>query len=131
MENFDGLLLDTHTFLWMSFAPHKLSKNAREWVTDGRTKLFLSVVSLWEIEVKHRSGQLQAEARVVDGSMRALGVRPIAISTEHVRVAAQMRASGARDPFDWMIAAQAAVERLPLVTGDEGFAGMTGVELRW
>jgi PIN domain nuclease of toxin-antitoxin system len=125
------LLLDTHTFLWASFAPQKLSAKAREWLMDGRTALYLSVASLWEIEVKHEAGQLQAEAKVVDASLRTLGVKPIAITAGHLRTAAGLGKSRGSDPFDWMIAAQAMVEGLPVVTEDAGFGRFAGLEVRW
>jgi PIN domain nuclease of toxin-antitoxin system len=131
VANTEALLLDTHVFLWACFAPQKLSKNAREWLAEGETKLYLSVASLWEIDVKHECGQLQAEAKVVDGSMRALGITPIAITAGHLRVAAGQRGSRGTDPFDWMIAAQAVAEKLPLVTGDDGFRRFSGVDVRW
>lgn len=132
MASIEALLLDTHTFLWASSAPQKLSAGARRWLQDGATQLYLSAASLWEIEAKHRGGQLHAEAKVVDGSMRALGVRPLAITAAHMRAAAGLSERGVgKDPFDWMIAAQAMAERLPLVTGDVVFGGLEGLAVRW
>ena len=133
MATDEALLLDTHTFLWASFAPKRLSKNAKEWLTKRDTILWLSVASIWEIEVKHRGGQLQADARVVDASMRNLSVRALPIGVEHVRALAALSfgLNSCPDPFDRLIAVQAMVEKLPLVTKDEAFRGFDGVEVRW
>ena len=128
----NSLLLDTHAFLWACFAPQRLSNRAREWVTDGGTKVHVSVASLWEIEVKHESGMLQADAKVVDASMRAMGIAPVAITAEHLRRAAQQwGGQRGKDPFDWMIAAQAVTEGWALVSADEGMGRFEGLEVRW
>jgi PIN domain nuclease of toxin-antitoxin system len=125
----EALLLDTHVFLWACSAPQKLSEDARVWLADGATKLFVSVASLWEIAVKHESGLLHADARAVDASLRSMGIAPLAITGEHLRVGGMRRQRGT-DPFDWLIAAQAVVEKLPVVSGDERLKGL-GVEVRW
>jgi PIN domain nuclease of toxin-antitoxin system len=48
------LLLDTHAFLWLSSAPEKMSVKAMEYCEDSANQLYLSVVSDWEIQIKHQ-----------------------------------------------------------------------------
>lgn len=131
MATIDALLIDTHTFLWASFVPERLSRNARKLLTNAETKVYLSVASLWEIELKHRKGKLQADAKVVDASMRDLQILPLAIMAAHVRALAKLKSGGCKDPFDRMIGAQALAEELPLVTADPAFDEFGGVDVRW
>ena len=130
MATTNALLLDTHTFLWAIFEPDRLSKSVQRWLTNPQTILHLSVASIWEMELKHRKGKLQAEPAVVDQQIDYLGIHALAIKVAHVRALATLPNSGHKDPFDRLIAAQAMVENLPLVTADSAFREY-GLEIRW
>lgn len=43
------VLLDTHIFIWWDSEPEKLSPNILSLLQPTDTKLYVSVVSLWEI----------------------------------------------------------------------------------
>jgi PIN domain nuclease of toxin-antitoxin system len=127
-------LLDTHVFLWSAVEPERLSRVARQLLKRTDVTLYLSVASVWEMSLKHHKGKLDnASAIVVDGQIRALSILPLSISLEHIRALAELPAplKGHKDPFDRLIAAQAMVENLPLVTADPAFAGYPRVKLRW
>ena len=49
-------LLDTCTFLWLTGQSKKLSVTSLEICKSTENTLFLSPVSVWEIEVKYRKG---------------------------------------------------------------------------
>ena len=51
------LLLDTHTFLWMSLEDPQLSETAREHLADTVNGLYLSPASYWEIAIKISIGK--------------------------------------------------------------------------
>lgn len=59
-----NLLLDTHVFIWMYDFEQRLSKTARESLADSDNKLYLSTVSIWEVQIKFRSGKLKLAAPV-------------------------------------------------------------------
>lgn len=51
-------LLDTCTFLWLVAGSDALPKAAREIIRNPDNEVFLSVVSAWEIVVKHGINKL-------------------------------------------------------------------------
>ena len=53
-----AFLLDTHTLLWAILDDDKLSENARKYITDADNVCYYSIVSLWEITIKHSLGSL-------------------------------------------------------------------------
>ena len=52
------LLLDTHTFLWWDSQPEQLSTIILELCQNPKNSLFLSVVSLWEMQIKSQLNKL-------------------------------------------------------------------------
>jgi PIN domain nuclease of toxin-antitoxin system len=46
------LLLDTHAFIWLSEDDKSLSGTIRELISDIDNSLYLSLVSVWEIQIK-------------------------------------------------------------------------------
>jgi PIN domain nuclease of toxin-antitoxin system len=52
-------LLDTHVFLWINDCPEKLSKNALDICQNPQNELYLSLVSVWEIQIKSQLKKLK------------------------------------------------------------------------
>jgi len=52
------LLLDTHIFLWFITGDQRLSGDMQQGIRNPDNEVYLSVVSLWEIVVKHQLGKL-------------------------------------------------------------------------
>jgi PIN domain nuclease of toxin-antitoxin system len=53
------LLLDTHTFIWWDSNPAKLSPQALALCQDRANIVLLSVVSVWEMQIKRQLRKLQ------------------------------------------------------------------------
>jgi len=126
-------LLDTHTFLWAVREDWKLSPAARDVIEDTSSHLLVSSVSAFEVTNKHRLGKLDEYADLVDGflpALRGLGVRELPLSALHAHYAGRMEWTH-RDPFDRMLAAQATVEGLVLITKDPAFAQLPWVKTLW
>jgi PIN domain nuclease of toxin-antitoxin system len=51
-------LLDTHVFLWLDAEPEKLSGRVSAILKNRENLLFVSHVSVWEIQVKQQIGKL-------------------------------------------------------------------------
>lgn len=118
------LLLDTHVFLWALMEPKRLSRRARSLVEDQANTVVVSSASAWEIATKHRLGRLAGAEAVVAGYRRhlqRLGGIELPMTSEHALRAGAFTVAH-RDPFDRMLAAQAQIEGVPLLTEDRAFA---------
>jgi len=126
-------LLDTHTLLWALTAPERLGPRSSSVIADPASRLTVSAVSAWEIATKNRIGKLPQADALVGGYERhldRLGVERLAIDETHALLAGSMQWDH-RDPFDRMLAAQAMVESLTLITDDAAFAGLAGLAVLW
>ena len=126
------LLLDTHTLLWWFINDRRLSAPARAAILDERNEIHVSAVNAWEIATKDRLGKLpearEAAPRFVE-LVAADGFRQLALSCEHgLRAGSYPNDHG--DPFDRMLAAQAEIEGLKLVTCDKVFENFP-IEVYW
>ncbi|HET8957188.1 MAG TPA: type II toxin-antitoxin system VapC family toxin [Microcella sp.] len=118
-----ALLLDTHVLLWALAQPRKLSPSARSLLSDRSIDLVVSAASAWEIATKHRIGKLPGAAGVIgdlDRHLDRLGAQHLSITTAHALTAGLLDWDH-RDPFDRMLAAQARLEQLSLMTIDPVF----------
>lgn len=60
------VLLDTHTFIWLDSAPEKLSKSALEYCENENNSLYLSVASVWEMQIKNQLGKLNFKIPIAE-----------------------------------------------------------------
>ncbi len=126
------VLLDTHAYLWALTEPKKLSRRARTILENPSTHLRVSSATAWEIATKWRLGNLpRGEALVLsyDEHLARLGADDLPVSARHALLAGRFPQEH-RDPFDRMLAAQANLEKLPLLTRDEAFRAFP-VEVLW
>ena len=81
------LLLDTHAFIWWDSQSSRLSPQALAACTDPGNELFLSLASVWEMQIKVQLGKLQLRAplaRIVEEQERTNRIRVLQISIDHV-----------------------------------------------
>ena len=127
-----ALLLDTHAFLWWVEDDQRLSRRARTAISRPDGTCYVSVASWWEMAVKISLGRLKVAAsldRFMAEQMGANGFHPLPLQLPHVARVAVLPFHH-RDPFDRMLAAQALVEGLSLVSSDPVFRGY-GVKRIW
>jgi PIN domain nuclease of toxin-antitoxin system len=116
-------LLDTHAFVWSLQDPKRLSRAAYQVIVDGKNQLFISSASAWELATKYRLGKFPKAYALVShfkpyaDSLNAL-ILPI--DYNHALEAGLLPGSH-RDPFDRIIAAQAQIEGLELLSQDPAF----------
>ncbi len=119
-----SLLLDTHALLWWLAKPEKLSMPAQAAIADPAAKVFVSAASGWELATKARLGKLPgAEGLLEDlpSLLQNQGFQPLAVQLRH-GIHAGGYPQAHRDPFDRLLAAQAELEGLQLVSLDPALA---------
>ena len=125
-------LLDTSTFLWASTEPGKLTSVVRSALLDESAKRYVSLASVWEMQIKHAVGKLLLP-RQADQTARsyasALQVDFLHIGLDHIS-ALYTLPSILRDPFDRMLSAQARIEGLTIISPDPVFK-VYGVSVLW
>ncbi|ODU09643.1 MAG: twitching motility protein PilT [Rubrivivax sp. SCN 71-131] len=126
-----NLLLDTHIALWAITDSPRLSTRARELIGAQRAVVWVSVVSLWEIAIKHAlaRGDMPVSAREAAGHFSASGFRLLPIEVEHALGVESLPALHA-DPFDRLLVAQAREVPLRLLTHDETVARYSDAIIR-
>jgi PIN domain nuclease of toxin-antitoxin system len=109
-------LLDTQVLIWALTSPKRLSGVASSAITASENRIFVSLVSPWEMAIKTALGNLTTpddlEAQLNEGRFELL---PIAL--RHTRAVASLPHHHG-DPFDRMLIAQAQVDGMTLVTSD-------------
>lgn len=125
------LLLDTHTFIFWDSQPSKLSQRALELLTNKDNLRLLSVVSLWEIQIKHQLGKLTLnktlEEIIIDQQNNYIEILPITVT--HI-LALDSLPMHHKDPFDRLLIAQANIEDAVLISCDSVFANYS-VKVEW
>jgi PIN domain nuclease of toxin-antitoxin system len=113
-------LLDSHVLLWWWFDPARLSTAVHALLVDSSSEIRVSAASVWELSLKHQRGKLPELAGAIGdlpGLLQADGFQGLPISQAHgLRAGAYSQPH--RDPFDRVLAAQAELERLVLLTAD-------------
>jgi PIN domain nuclease of toxin-antitoxin system len=116
-----NLLLDTHMALWAVEDNPRLPQAARPLLVDPTTALFVSVVSLWEIAIKHALGRGQ-EAMPMSAAdalrfFQAAGYGITPVRSDHVLMLEGLPRHHP-DPFDRLLVATALSEPCRLLTHD-------------
>jgi PIN domain nuclease of toxin-antitoxin system len=112
-----NLLLDTHILLWHLADNPKLSLEVSDLIENDAHQKFLSIVSLWEIEIKRNIGKLDITQPIETLLPKEIIILPLKI--EHIGHLKNLPFHH-RDPFDRIMIAQAIVENFTVIT-DDGF----------
>ncbi len=118
------LLLDTHAFIWSASEPERLSPRVREACEDLRNELFLSIVSILEMQLKSQAGRLDLGKplrELVQEHERASAIGILPLRPAHVYALGTLPRIH-KDPFDRLLVAQAIVEDVFLASKDEVIA---------
>jgi PIN domain nuclease of toxin-antitoxin system len=113
-------LLDTCTFLWIITGSRELSQAAAKVFADPANEILLSVVSVWELSVKHSLGKLPMPAsldRFVLEQREKHGITVLPLEERAVFHLHKLPALH-RDPFDRMLICQAIEHDCVLLTPD-------------
>lgn len=127
-----SLLLDTHTAIWWWLDSPRLGPAAREAIIAGDRPVAVSAVCGLEIAIKYRIGKLpefgDPETRF-PALMAANQFDSLHVTDAHA-LRAGLLPGDHRDPFDRLLAAQALIEDMTVVTRDPAFAAF-GCKTLW
>jgi len=127
------LLLDTHAYIWWALGDSKrLSLRAMKAVGADAAQVFVSAATAYEMVYKHHVGDLPKVGPLIlrlDEDMAERGFSALPISFEHGRRAGEL-ADEHSDPFDRILAAQAIVDDMAIVSGDEKLSAL-GARRLW
>jgi PIN domain nuclease of toxin-antitoxin system len=124
-------LLDTHALLWWFNEPERLSSAAHAAILNGE-EVVVSAVSAMEIAIKYRKGRLPYPSSLAVRFAATVATEDfvtLAINVDHAQRAGAYPAAHA-DPWDRLLAAQAEVGGLQLISCDKQIAAL-GVTTLW
>lgn len=119
------LLLDTHILLWTLLDDAKLSIKARELILNDKNEIFVSVLSLWEIEMKRllHPDKLPFTSDIIKSYCDKSAFSYLPLIKNHISYLKKLNKYGAasihKDPFDRMLICQAVSENMLFLTHDK------------
>ncbi len=117
------ILLDTHAFLWLVEGSNQLSSTANSLLSDTDNDLFLSIASIWEMQIKVSIGKLKLGAylsEIIANQREINDVQILPVELEHIWQLDNLPLYH-KDPFDRMLIAQAITENIPIMSIDSAF----------
>ena len=125
-------LLDTVAALMWWTDADRLGRDARELIGGRDVPMHLSAISVWEIANKNRLGKLPQIARFAaeqPALVQQNGFRMLDLTSDHALRAGYLPGAH-RDPFDRLLAGQALVEDMTVLTNDPEIAAF-GCKVLW
>lgn len=114
------LLIDTHVFIWWDNQDERLSNRVRDALSNPENEIFLSLASVWEMQIKFQLGKLTLRNElpvILEEQERTNRIFILPPNRQDVFYHGRLPLHH-RDPFDRMILAQALRGSFHLVTHD-------------
>ena len=115
-----NILLDTCEFLWLISGDSKLPPKVSSAILAPENRVFLSVVSAWEISVKHGLGKLnlpEAPSQFVPRQRELHFIESLPLDEASVSQLPNLPGLH-RDPFDRMLICQSLAHSMTLASSD-------------
>lgn len=126
------LLLDSHVFKWWRDEPAKLSPTAFSEISNPNNDVFLSVVTVWELQIKIALNKFSVTGgleNAVKDEQQNNNFQILPVELAHALYLENLPPHH-KDPFDRLLISQAIVENMTLVSTDANF-GKYQVKLLW
>lgn len=122
-------LVDARALIWFLNDDPALSETAATTMESPYERLLVSTASLWEIAIKAGLGKLEVPEPLVE-VLDQHGFESFPITAAHAWEVSRLPVVYHRDPFDRLLAAQARLEELPIISADTDF-DQYGVKRHW
>lgn len=124
-------ILDTHTFIWWNDDPQLLSEKVVALCEDPSNKLFVSLASVWEMQIKLQLKKLKLSASLesIIEQQQANNIELLTLTTQHILNLSTLPMHH-KDPFDRLIISQANMDNAILLSADKNFE-LYDVKVDW
>ncbi len=118
------VLLDTHILIWALTNNSLLPEKAKRIIVDFDNDIYYSIVSLWEIEIKHLTNpkNLSVSSKVVSAVAEVSGYTLIPLNPLSIYKLPELKrpdsAPRHKDPFDKILICQSITEDMMFLTHD-------------
>ena len=118
------ILLDTHILIWALTNNLFLSDKAKEIILNADNEIYYSIVSLWEVEIKHISNpkNLTISSEVISHVAELSGYNLLPLTPLSIYKLKKLKrpdsAPRHKDPFDKILICQAITDNMILLTHD-------------
>jgi len=112
--------------------PERISKQGNKILSDGKSEIYFSAASSWELAIKVKLGKYrlpQGLAVFVPSRLAVQGIRSLPITQLHA-LATENLPLHHTDPFDRLLIAQALAEDMTVLTADRAFENYD-VKILW
>jgi PIN domain nuclease of toxin-antitoxin system len=117
-------LLDTSVFVWLDTDSSQISSTVQQIMTAPGNLFLLSLVSLWELQIKTQLGKLTLSMPlqdVVRDQQQRNRLQLLSIEPAHIYDLSNLP-DHHKDPFDRLLIAQARTENLTFLSADSDIA---------
>ena len=114
-----NIIIDTHVFLWLAADVKKVSKKHMHYIENLDNKIYLSSISIAEIEIKKSIDNLYFEADILN-ILEEMGIEILDFDAKSAIMLGTLPMHH-KDPFDRMIISQAIVNKFKIISVDKKF----------
>ena len=118
------ILCDTHILIWYLTGDSRLSKKARKLLDDENNTIYYSIVSIWEVSIKHdrRPDKLSLSSQDFASFCEEQGFVEYPLNKQHIFMIDTLTRPEDEpehhDPFDRLLISQAKADGLTFITHD-------------
>jgi PIN domain nuclease of toxin-antitoxin system len=116
----------------MASEPGNLSVTAKQIIQQANNELYVSICSLWEMQIKHQLGKLELDlplSELWQKQRDISGLQLLQVEEAHVWALGKLPHHH-KDPFDRLLIAQAGCENIAFMSADDIMA-QYDVETVW
>ena len=127
------IVIDTHVWVWWQADPKRLSKKAARALKNAKS-IGVPAICLWEFSMLVQRDRIRIDRSALEWLNDVLdvpGVRIVELTPSVAVQSTRLPSTFHNDPADRLIVATALNEGAPLISADQKFVDIPGLELIW